>query len=440
MILETQQVRKATQSNYNSEEMKFLLILALVGAALAEESPLKAILKSPSATLKLYNSFKGEQHLAFQAAEDRLRFRLFRKNAEFVAEENSVEGETAKFALNFFSTMTDSEKQAWLGFNVTGALLGSQAEPSPVVSVSDIPASKLWTNEGKVTAVKNQGGCGSCWTFGAVGGLETRYARKAGVLRSFAEQEYLDCVYEGQRDGCGGGWMNACYEYSAKAGGRLAKTADYQYTQRDGYCQGSSRPDAMIAASIEGNVPVGRSEAANIEALAEGSLAVAFEVTNRFHSYSSGIFKDTTCSGWPNHAVTAVGYTPQYVLVKNSWGKWWGDEGYVRFARNHHNCNLWNYSSYPELSETGVADDGGNDKATDYQADEGDKPEPEPTSSPDPDCFDSYPPCYEYWCDVDYVRNDYCRKTCGVCGDGGDDCPSGTIRCSDGVCRHEHMC
>ena len=418
--------------------MKFLLIVALLKAALAEDSPLKAILKSPSATLKLYNSFKGEQHLAFQAAEDRLRFRLFRKNAEFVAEENSVEGETAKFALNFFSTMTESEKQAWLGFNVTGALLSSQAEPSPLKSNSPPPVSKLWTNEGKVTAVKNQGGCGSCWTFGAVGGLETRYARKAGVLRNFAEQEYLSCVYEGERNGCKGGWMNACYEYSAKAGGRLAKTADYVYKGRDEPCMGTLKPDAMIAARIKGNVPVGRSEAANIEALAEGSLAVAFEVTDRFQSYSSGIFKDTTCSGWPNHAVTAVGYTQQYVLVKNSWGSNWGDQGFVRFARNYHNCDLWRFSSYPELSETGVADDGEDDEATDYKADEDVKPEP--TSSPDPDCFDAWPPCEDKWCHLDYVRNDYCRKTCGVCEDGGNDCPSGTIRCNDGVCRHEHMC
>merc|ERR1712002_312758 len=353
-------------------------------------------------------------------------------------------GETAQFALNFFSTMTDSEKQSWLGFNVTGAELNSRDVPSPsALSYSEIPAKKLWNVEGKVTAVKNQGGCGSCWTFGAVRGLETRYARKAGVLRRFAEQEYLDCVYEGQRNGCNGGWKNACYEYSANAGGRLAKSVDYEYTQRDGTCQGSSKPDGMVAAKIARNVPVAKSEEANIAALAEGSLAVAFEVTNRFHSYSSGIYKDTTCYSWPNHAVTAVGYTPEYVLVKNSWGKYWGDRGFVRFARNHHNCNLWNYSSYPELTDTGVTDNGGSDEATAYKDDDETDPtsSPEPTSSPDPDCFDSYPPCYDYWCDVDYVRNDYCRKTCGVCGDGKDDqCPSGTVRCSDGVCRHEHMC
>jgi len=334
--------------------------------------------------------------------------------------------------------MTESEKQSWLGFNASG--IEPNPLPRPNSGLKEIPEIKLWTDEGKVTAVKSQGTCGSCWTFGAVGGLETRYAKVAGVLRNFAEQEYLDCVYEGQRDGCGGGWMKACYEYSAKAGGRLAKTDDYKYTARDLHCQGSSKPDAMITAKIGGNVKVARSEEANLEALAEGSLAVAFETTSRFSYYSRGIFKDTTCkeNGWPNHAVTAVGYTSRYVLVKNSWGKRWGDSGYVKFARNHHNCNLWNYSSYPKLTATGVTDDGGNDTATDYEAE---SDEPTPTPDPGP-CFDRYGPCYERFCYIHYIRNDYCRKTCGTCKDKEDDgeCPSGTIKCSDGVCRHEHMC
>ncbi|XP_063691223.1 digestive cysteine proteinase 3-like [Bolinopsis microptera] len=413
--------------------MKILFFLFLAGAALAKESPLKAILRSPVETLKLYNSFKGEQQLSFQAAEDRMRFRLFRKSAEFVAEENSVEGETAEFALNFFSALTESEKQSWLGFNATGA------EPNPLPELNSglksdkTPDEKLWTDEGKVTAVRNQGACGSCWTFGAVGGLETRYARVAGFLKRFSEQEFLDCVYEGRKDGCRGGWMKDAYEYSARAGGRLARAADYPYTQRDEYCQASSKPDAMIAAKIWGNVAVERSEQSNINALADGSLAVAFQVTDRFQSYSNGILKDETCRGYPNHAVTAVGYTKDYVLVKNSWGEYWGDAGYVKFTRNHHNCHLWNFSSYPSLVPTGIVDD---DKA---------RPTTGPRPDPNPNCRDNDPNCIKDWCVNAYIVKDHCQRTCGACTDGGDDdgedgCPGGTTLCPDGICRHEHMC
>ena len=351
-----------------------------------------------------------------------------------VADENSVDEETAEFALNFFSTMTESEQISYRGLNVTGH--NKNAKPALRSSGVAVPASKLWTNEGKVTAVENQGSCGSCWTWGAVGGLETRYAEMSGVLRKFAEQEYLDCVYEGSRDGCNGGWPDDCYTYSANNGGRLASTVNYAYKQRDGSCQGSSKPDAMIAAKIKGVVSVGRSEQANIEALASGSLSVAFEVTDYFQSYSKGILKDTTCRGRPNHAVTAVGYTQNYVLVKNSWGSGWGDQGYVKFARNHHNCDLWDYSSYPKLVSTGASDNGGNDTATDYNADDDDS-----GPAPEPDCVDSHSPCPEEWCQYDWIVEDYCQKTCGNCGgNDGDKCPSGTIKCSDGVCRHEHMC
>ena len=87
------------------------------------------------------------------------------------------------------------ERQSYLGLNVSGLEMG----PEDVGFRNfNAPEKVLWTNTGDVTPVKNQGSCGSCWTFGAVGGLETHYKQKSGVLRNFAEQEYLDCVYEGK--------------------------------------------------------------------------------------------------------------------------------------------------------------------------------------------------------------------------------------------------
>merc|ERR1739847_151870 len=289
------------------------------------------------------------------------------------------EGGSAVFGLNFFSAMTEDEKPLYL------ASPGFKA-----------PASKLWTDSGQVTAVKNQGSCGSCWTFGAVGGLETRYQQVSGKLRSFAEQEYLDCVYS-SRNGCNGGWPDDCYTYSKKNGGRLASTANYKYAARDGSCKGSSKPDAMIAAKIVGYTSVGSTESANIEALATGSLSVAFEVTNYFQQYRGGIIQDNTCRGRPNHAVTAVGYTENFVLVKNSWGSSWGDEGFVKFARGYNSkCGLFKYSSYPTLSATGKSDTAPSDEATPYRPSEDDDVNPDP--QPDPDCKDVAINCEQYFC------------------------------------------
>jgi len=247
-------------------------------------------------------------------------------------------------------------------------------------------------------------------------------------LRNFAEHEYLDCVYEGKLDGCRGGWPDNAYSYSADNGGRLAATADYPYEASDSACKASSKPNAALAYKIDGYTSAGSTEASNIVALASGSLSMAFEVTNKLQQYRSGIMRDDTCTGRINHGVTGVGYTANYVLVKNSWGAGWGDNGFVKFARNHGNCELFKYSSHARLSSTGSSDSGPDDKATNYN------PSGDDDDIPDPVCEDKAVNCTREYCTYQNIANKYCRKTCGMC------CPSGTIRCPDSVCRHEHMC
>ena len=210
--------------------MKIFITLCLLATALSLENSLRGVLRSPGQTLKLYGDFKAKEHLMFGGSEDRLRFVLFRNNAEFVAQANEDADSEAVFGLNFLSALTEDEKKQYLGLNVTGHSPNSLSVSSS--DDLDVADTQLWTADGSVTSVKNQGSCGSCWTFGAVGGLETRYKNIAGKLRNFAEQEYLDCVYEGKRNGCNGGWPDDCYTYSQKQGGRLASTADYKYAKK----------------------------------------------------------------------------------------------------------------------------------------------------------------------------------------------------------------
>jgi len=413
------------------------LLLFLLGTSVAQLDTLSNILKSPQATLKLYSDFKSAEHLDFPRGEDRMRFGLFRRNAAFVAEANSNTEDTARYGINFFSAMTEEEKSGYLGLNSTGRETNpSRLSSSPL----SIPDEKLWVLEGAVTPVKNQGDCGSCWTFGAVGGLETRYKELSGVLRDFSEQEYLDCSYEYNhlRHGCNGGWPDDCYDYSVEYGGRLASTKDYPYRAVDGKCHFGAVPNSLISHKITDWIYVPKGEAANIEALSTGSLSVAFQVTNFFFQYQSGILKDTTCRRKANHAVSAVGYTPDYVLVKNSWGTKWGDQGFVKFIRNYHNCGLFDHSVYPVLEATGVADTSAPDRATNYNPD-GDSPTEETGPTVDPDCKDKATNCArDNLCegDADFART-WCRRHCGYCSDG---CPDGTIRCDDGICKHVHMC
>ena len=60
----------------------------------------------------------------------------------------------------------------------------------------EVPSNIDWTDYNGytyVTPVKNQGSCGSCWSFSTTGAIESRYAIKTGYLNSLSEQELIDC-------------------------------------------------------------------------------------------------------------------------------------------------------------------------------------------------------------------------------------------------------
>merc|ERR1712150_31955 len=210
--------------------------------------------------------------------------------------------------------------------------------------------------------------------------------------------------------------------------------AHYPYVAQDRDCRASQHPDDMIEYKIAGPVMVDASEAATIQALSEGSVMLAFFATDLMQAYQSGILNDHTCPGGANHAVVGVGYTPTYVLVKNSWGKHWGDRGFIKFARGANNCNLFLNTAHVQLTDaTGDKETAASDPATDYD------PGTEPT--PAPVCEDAAEGCYTALCSLKKMK-DYCAKTCNLCDDAtpDGDCPAGTVKCNDGKCRHEHMC
>ena len=408
--------------------MKFTTLFVLLTASLAAaEQNLEAVLRSPTKTLQAFKKFIQTEHLHFPQSEDSMRLSIFRSSAMMVAKANADPTQTAHFRLNKFSPMTEAEKLKWTGLNITGYKPIIEAEP--VLRAVDVPSTKMWLD--KVTTVRNQGKCGSCWAFAATGPLETRYAIKSGTLRKFSEQEYLDCVYDADgHDGCQGGHFFYAWDWSAKHGGRLASEAHYPYVEKDRACNLGQYPDDMIEYKIAGYTEVPASEAAVIKALSEGPLVLGMFATDLMMAYDGGIFNDHTClPGMVNHAVTGVGYTPQYVVVKNSWGADWGDRGFIKFARGADNCELFLHAGYVKLSgPTGVEETAASDPATDYDPN-------------DEICIDMAKGCSKALCVLN--MQDYCAKTCGLCDDDttpDGECPAGTVKCNDGVCRHQHMC
>ena len=232
------------------------------------------------------------------------------------------------------------------------------------VRVGGLPESVDWTEKGVVTPVKDQGQCGSCWSFSTTGALEGAYAIKTGELASFSEQQLVDCdtLGNGGKDhGCNGGLMDNAFHWIMKNDGLCLET-DYPYvsgsTKTAGPCKTSCK--VVQGSDIETFVDIkANSDEEFVTALTRQPIAVAIEADQReFQLYKSGILT-SNCGTNLDHGVLAVGYGTdtslglEYYKVKNSWSETWGEAGYIRLARGSNynagkgQCGILMEASYP---------------------------------------------------------------------------------------------
>lgn len=101
----------------------------------------------------------------------------------------------------------------------------------PNVKVAD---SIDWRTSGKVNPVKNQGQCGSCWTFATAAVLESHAAIQFGTLYSFAEQEIVDCDHEDDNEGCNGGLAKTALKWAIN--NQITTEDNYPYKAVDQIC------------------------------------------------------------------------------------------------------------------------------------------------------------------------------------------------------------
>ncbi|XP_023615071.1 cathepsin S isoform X3 [Myotis lucifugus] len=200
----------------------------------------------------------------------------------------------------------------------------------------------------------DMGSCGACWAFSAVGALEAQLKLKTGKLVSLSAQNLVDCATgKYGNKGCNGGFMTEAFQYIIDNNG-IDSEASYPYKARDGKCQYDVKNRAATCSKYV-ELPFGSEEALKEAVANKGPVSVAIDASHSsFFLYRSGVYYDKACTLNVNHAVLVVGYGnsngKDYWLVKNSWGLHFGEQGYIRMARNSGNhCGIASYPSYPEI-------------------------------------------------------------------------------------------
>ncbi|KAF7849060.1 hypothetical protein BT93_L1287 [Corymbia citriodora subsp. variegata] len=287
------------------------------------------------------------------AQEKAKRQVIFAENLEFIKDFNKSESRTFELGFNRFSDLTNEE----FARSHTGYLVPKQPDSTETIffghqSLIEVaPDSIDWVEKGAVNQIKNQGRCGSCWAFSVVAAVEGIVGITSGKLPVLSEQQLIDC--DATSYGCRGGYPDNAFKYIIRNQG-IASQYTYAYHAMDGTCNATKA--AEHAAQIKGFMDVPPGEDELMIAVAQQPITVVIAASGReFQSYRRGVFNED-CSSQLDHTVVVVGYGTSedgidFWKIRNSWGKAWGEGGYMRIRRGGGNskgmCGLASEASFP---------------------------------------------------------------------------------------------
>jgi len=302
-------------------------------------------------------AFKDEHKKEYGVTEELHRRLIWEYNVDYIQKHN-LEADrgvhTYWLGMNEYGDMTSEEFVRVMNGYIMSNKTSEGNLYMPPSHVGDLPDSVDWRTKGYVTEVKNQKQCGSCWAFSTTGSLEGQTFKKKGTLTSLSEQNLVDCSKKEGNHGCQGGLMDQGFKY-IKINNGIDTEESYPYKGKNGKCRFSA---SNVGATDTGYTDLKKGSESDLQSAVAtvGPISVAMDAGHSsFQLYKRGIYSEKKCSSKKlDHGVLAVGYgtgqTGDFWIVKNSWGKTWGMEGYFELARNKDNmCGIATQASYPTV-------------------------------------------------------------------------------------------
>jgi len=342
--------------------------VALLAAAVAAVDP-------------AWEQFKAKYKKTYSSdADEAARHKLFQESQARVAKLNALNGQPA-FGINWMSDRLPEEKHKMglrkpAEFVPTAPVMGKTKPRSP--------ASIDWRRTRVVTAIKNQGQCGSCWAFSATEAIESQLVLTSGgeLEIDLSPQQIASCAPPtGQYgcQGCNGGFTEGAYEYLKTAPG-LANSFYIPYQQSLTQTTNTMKCPREKVEQIDGQMEQLSGGFAKVDGYSyavppctEGAcahqdlegLAAALEKTplsvcvnaGVWNDYTGGVMTANACGSMgadsQDHCVMATGFnttapTP-YWIVRNSWASTWGEAGYIYLEMSKNTCGLADDATIPHV-------------------------------------------------------------------------------------------
>ena len=352
-----------------SRKKTLLLLFVLLSTDLARENI------KDSKYFEQFQKFMIKYNKTYQSEKElEKRFEYFKESLNYI--EENKDKVSHKIGINKFSDVSKEERnRMFRPFDFSG--LESLIEKGKLFvskieqKAKNYPETLDFRAQGKVTHVKDQNPCNSCPLFSTIATIEAQYKNQKGVLESFSEQQLYDCTdYHIKCEMNIVLWRVFQYYGNLKY---LYKEEFYKYKLKDNknncksfeQAKNSGKNETIRLNSVDFLIYINENFGIPVDIMKQILIEVNGPITVMIDAelivgYVGGIIKmnPEKCSkgSEPNHAVVIVGYGidkdgSTYWIVKNSYGKDWGESGYFRVLAGENLCSIERMALYPDITK-----------------------------------------------------------------------------------------